>query len=147
MKTPKTWVIVCNGDIARVFAFTARGKPIAALDDEVWHAPEVNEAADMPGMTHSSTGPSQHRMAPHTGPDKGLEAFAVDIADRLAKALKAARFERLIVVSAPRLLGRLRERLDDAVRASIWVEIDRDLTRVPVEQIERALEDRLFPVS
>ena len=144
MKQDKTWVIVTNSETARLFEFFGRVKPIVPLKDHVWHAPEINEDADMPGVTHSSVGQSQRKLAPHTGPDKQADAFAHLIADKLARAAQSGAFERLIIIAAPRMIGLLRAQLEPSVQAMVDAEIDKDLTHMPVEKVEHALKDAMF---
>lgn len=144
MKPKKTRVIVANGDTARNFELGARIAALVPLDDHVWTAPEINAFADSPGMTHSRVGPSQHRMDPRTEPeDRELDAFARVIGDNLSASLRKGEFERLVIAAAPRMMGALRDHLDMAVRATVWVEIDKDYTRLPLEKLGAALEQHL----
>ncbi len=144
MKHPKTWVVVANAETARLFDFGGRLQPLVPQADHVWHAPEINESADVQGVTHSSVGQSQHRLAPHTGPDKQADAFATEIAQRLDMAEKSDAFERLILIAAPRMLGIVRDKLNGPVRAKIWTEIDKDFTHMPLEKIDEALKSQLY---
>jgi protein required for attachment to host cells len=141
MKPKKTWVVVANGDMARLFDLPARNTPLVPLDNHVWIAPENNEYADTQGMSHSSVGSSQRRMAPRTEPeDQALDAFARVISENLSAACKREEFERLALAAAPRLMGYLREHLDTDVRAKIWMEIDRDFTHLPLDKLRKVLE-------
>ncbi|SDZ34197.1 Protein required for attachment to host cells [Jannaschia faecimaris] len=145
MKRTKTWVIVADGQTARLFDLPFdRRKPLIPLEDHVWDALPTNAPADAQGVTHSSVGSSQHRLAPHNAPDKGPDGFAGEIASRLAASLKSGAFEKLVVVAAPRMMGFLRDRLDAETRASIWMEIDKDFTQMPLEKIDAALRKHLF---
>mgnify|MGYP000306622490 CR=1 FL=1 len=144
MKQKKTWVVVANGDKARLFDLPARNTPLVPLDDHVWKAPEIHEYADTQGMSHSSVGSSQRRMAPRTEPDdQALDAFARDISEKLSAARKREEFERLALAAAPRLMGYLREHLDSDVKATIWMEIDRDFTHLPLDELRKVLEPHL----
>lgn len=145
MRHKKTWVIVANGDTARLFDMAARFAPLVPLQDHVWTAPEINEYADSQGMSHSSVGPSQRRMTPRTEPDaQALEAFARLISVRLAKALSEGKFEQLVIAAAPRLMGFLRDQLDPAVKETIWLEIDKDFAQLPLDKFRRAVEPHLY---
>lgn len=145
MKPKKTWVIVANGEIVRLFDLPVRTGPLAPLDDHVWNAPETNDYADTQGMSHSSVGPAQRRLSPRTEPeDRALDEFARVISDKLADALQSGSFEQLVIVAAPRLMGFLRDHLSDAVRATIWVEIDKDFTRMPLDKLNNLLVQHLY---
>lgn len=146
MKRTKTWVIVADGDSARLFDLPGRNAELVPLEDHVWTAPDINEYADSQGMSHSSVGPSQHRMTPRTEPDElSLDAFARVISDKLLDALRDGRYERLVLTAAPRLMGFLRNHLDPAVRETVWMEIDKDFAPLPLDKLDKALEPHLFP--
>ncbi len=143
MKSPKTWVIAANGQMARLFDLPRKGASPVPLEDHVWTAPPHAEFSDAQGMTQSRVGPSQHRMAPRTGPDLSEQAFARDIAGKLAAAQRSGQFERLVVAAAPRMLGQLRDQMDNSVQKAIWFEIDKDLTQLPLETFGKALEKHM----
>lgn len=143
MKYPKTWIIVSNSEIARLFDFTGPRQPLVPLEDHVWYAPEISTFDDKQGMGHSRVGPSQHRMASHTGPDKKSDAFATTIAENLATAMKSGAFERLVLVATPKMLGLLRDRLTSPIKERIWVEIDKDLTNLSLEKVDATVKAHL----
>ncbi|MDU8944197.1 host attachment protein [Ovoidimarina sediminis] len=145
MKAKTTRVIVANGDTARVFELRGRNTPLVPLEGHVWKAPAVNDYADDPGMSHSRVGPSQHRMDPRTASeDLALDAFARDTGERLLASLRKGEFEQLVIVAAPRLMGFLRNHLDTSVRATIWMEIDKDFTHLPLEKLGETLKSHLY---
>lgn len=146
MKNKKKWVIVANGDIARLFDLPARNAPLVPLDNHVWIAPEVNDYSDSQGFSHSSVGSSQRRMAPRTdSSDLALEAFARVIGEKLKEAYQRGDFEHLVVAAAPRLMGHLREHMDPTVKAAVNLEIDKDFANLPLEKLTNALEPHIFP--
>ncbi|MGH6943019.1 MAG: host attachment protein, partial [Geminicoccaceae bacterium] len=101
-------------------------------------------ASDRPGRSFDSAGQGRHAMEPPTDPQRYAKyAFARELAHRLEEAVHAHRFDRLVVVAAPRTLGDLRDLLPDAVKAKIVAEIDKDLTQVPVHDLSRHLDDVL----
>ena len=63
---------------------------------------------------------------------------------KLAIALRAGNYERLIIAAAPRLMGYLRDHLDIAVRATIRVEVDKDFAQWPLEKLGKALAPHLY---
>ena len=146
MKPTKTWVIVANGDTARLFNWPGRNASLIPLDDHVWTAPEGNERADSPGMTFASVGNSPHRMALQTEADNlKLEGFARDVSDRLAESLDSGHYERLVIAAAPRFLGFLRNHMNRAVLAKVWIEIDKDFTHLPLTKLDATLAPYFFP--
>jgi protein required for attachment to host cells len=140
MRNKKTRVVVANGRKARLFDWETRKDPLVPAADHLWTAAEPAEHADAQGMTHSRVGPSRHRLAPHNDSEEiALDDFARQIGDRLAGSLQDGDYERLLLVAAPRLMGRLRDHLSPEVRAVTWQEIDKDLTHLPRTELDEAL--------
>ncbi len=48
-------------------------------------------------------------------------------------------FDRVILVAPPATLGDLREALSDHVRAAVYAELDKDLTKTPVAELPQHL--------
>lgn len=67
------------------------------------------------------------------------ERFAKEIAERLYKNAHAGRFESLILVAPPQVLGEMRKELHPEVAKRIVSEVSKDLTKHPVDQIEALL--------
>jgi protein required for attachment to host cells len=79
-------------------------------------------------------------MEPPTDPQRYAKyEFARELAERLEEAVHAHRFERLVLVAAPKTLGDLRELLPDPVKSRVVAEIDKDLTRVPLRDLPKHL--------
>jgi protein required for attachment to host cells len=68
------------------------------------------------------------------------ERFAKDLADRLRSWALENRFSALVLVADPRTLGVLRAELHKAVRERLTGEVDKDLTQMPVDEIEAVLK-------
>jgi protein required for attachment to host cells len=66
-------------------------------------------------------------------------AFAARLAQQLGEWAAANRFDKLVVIAAPQMLGLLRAAWDTRVAASIIAEIDKDLTGLPVARIETVI--------
>jgi protein required for attachment to host cells len=83
-------------------------------------------------------------MEPRTDPQRYAEyAFARDLSDHLEKAANEHRFDRLVVVAAPKALGDLRELLPKTVHGKIVAEIAKDLTNVPTRDLGKHLDEHL----
>lgn len=143
MKSRKTWVLVANGQTARVLENTGPGKGLHAVSGKVWHAPEKDAFESEQGMTNNSVGRAMHRMAPHNAPDKEESAFAEDLAARLSKALAAGEFDDLVLTAAPKMLGLLRPVLDAQLQASVIAEVPKDLVKTPEIDLKDHFSDML----
>jgi protein required for attachment to host cells len=67
------------------------------------------------------------------------DRFIGDVADALYRQVHAGRFETLIVVAPPKVLGGLRKAFHKEVSDRISAEVPKDLTKHPVHDIERLL--------
>ena len=67
------------------------------------------------------------------------QRFAGNIAEALEKVHHTTPIKSLIVVAPPRALANLRQAFSDSLKRSIVAEIDKDLTKHPLAEIERLL--------
>lgn len=67
------------------------------------------------------------------------EEFASQIVAELAVFLRDKRFNEFMVVASPTFLGVLRDKIDDHLRSMIAAEIPKNLTDMPVDEIQKAL--------
>ena len=66
--------------------------------------------------------------------------FAAEAAEMLKTRALQGEFESLVVVAPPKTLGELRKHYHKEVEKRIAAEVPKDLTNVPVEEIERILQ-------
>lgn len=100
------------------------------------------QGTDRPGR-YNDVGPG-HKSALETTDWHRFEKeqFAKEMADRLYRQAHAGRFDRLVVVAPPAILGRLRQEFHGEVAKRVIAEIDKDLTRHPVGEIEKLITRR-----
>jgi protein required for attachment to host cells len=65
--------------------------------------------------------------------------FAGDVAQALEQRHAAGEFGALVVVAPPRTLAELRRSFSGGLQAKVIAEVDKDLTKHPVHEIERLL--------
>jgi protein required for attachment to host cells len=139
-----TWVLIADGARARLLA---QGRPFdplkPALDQEELTGSTAQSkeiGTDRPGRSFDSAGQGRHAMAPPTDPQRYAKfSFARELAERLEDAVHEGRFDRLVLVAAPKTLGDLRELLPAPVKARVVAEIDKDLTHVPARELRKHL--------
>jgi protein required for attachment to host cells len=68
------------------------------------------------------------------------DRFAAEAAEILKRRALRNEFESLVVVAPPRTLGELRKHYHKEVEKRLAAEVAKDLTNVPVEEIERILQ-------
>jgi CBS domain-containing protein/protein required for attachment to host cells len=92
-----------------------------------------------PGRVHQSMGPARSAVEQTDWHDQEEQAFLKALASRLHVALSKGETRALIMVTAPRALGVLREVYSPAVRKAIRAELGKDLVNVPIHEIEKQL--------
>jgi protein required for attachment to host cells len=136
------WVVVCDGAKALILE-NAGDEKFPNLKTREVHThgnPPVRE----PG-TAAIPRPHQTKGIGHAPPvESGLRddrerTFLEDVADRLHAALGAGEAKRFVLVAPPKALGALREALSPAVRQATKCEVDKDLVKLPVYEIEKHL--------
>jgi protein required for attachment to host cells len=142
LKLPhEAWVLVCDGRKAlflrnegdRLFPNLKVRQVLHGKDNPATH----EQGTDRPGRvamgTHRSATEQTdwHEIAEHR--------FASEISAALARLHHAEPLAGLVIVAPPRTLADLRHALPKDVRAAVLEEIDKDLTKMPADAIERHL--------
>jgi protein required for attachment to host cells len=139
MKSIVTWVVLANTRNASVLVNLGPGKGISPLQGCYWNAEVSPEFRDKAGIGHSIAGPS---TAAVDDGDLQLESdrrFAKQVTQDLEQAFASKKFDRLIIISGPRMLGLLRASLSNQLRAGLNGEIAKDLSALPLNVIEKHL--------
>lgn len=133
------WVLTANGVGYTVFAHDKKFAPLSQIKRVDWpggRTPARDIDADRPGRTFDSGGQGRHAMEPRTNAHEEEEQrLARDIADALAEAQQTGAYRSLIIIAAPRLLGKLRDQLPPAVRQTVVAEVDKDLTAYDANEL------------
>lgn len=140
MKPTKTWIVVADGDQAKIFEHDGPGHGLHAVDglqleQERLKAQDI--MADKPGRSFSSAGPNTRSAVDYrTDPVEARERrFVERLADLLEARHAAGDFDRLVIAAAPAALGDLRPALSESVRGAILAELPKDLTNIPTARL------------
>jgi protein required for attachment to host cells len=136
------WVVVCDGKKALVFenAGDAKFPNLKTLEVFQQEDPKTSEqGTDAPGRAINSIDSRRSAMEQTDWHEQAEERFLKRLAGHLDSVLNAGRAKSLIVVAPPRALGVLRQSYSHNVHAALRAEIDKDLVRLPVYQIEKHL--------
>jgi len=143
MQVPhKAWVLVADGE--RFVVFENHGDAdlidLRVVDDERIENPAGHlQGTDRPGrLSDPSTG---QKSAVESTNWHVLEKqnFAEMTAEKLNDWALGKHFRDLVVIADPRTLGSLRAHYSQPVKDALRKEIDKDLTHLPVNEIEQAL--------
>jgi len=97
------------------------------------------QGTDKPGRTAASAGTARSALEETDWHRLGEERFAAEIAATLYRLAHANKFEALVVVAPPKVLGNLRKAFHKEVVDRITAEIPKELTSHTVPDIERLL--------
>ena len=97
------------------------------------------QGTDKPGRAFASAGTASSAMEETDWHQLGEDRFAVDIADTLYRLAHANKFEALVVVAPPKVLGTLRKAFHKEVVDRITGELPKNLTSHTIPDIEKLL--------
>ena len=147
MKKVTTWVLVADSSHARVFENTGPGTGLAPVPEgsmERQSRPDREIASDRPGRSFDSHGQGRHAMAYGTDPaEHEKREFARVVAVWIDDAAQSGKFDRLVVVAAPKTLGDLRSMLSPAAQKRLACDLDKDLTASDASEIIDALSNKI----
>lgn len=135
MKPKTTWVLLANSKRAQAVACKRVYGKLEIEAQMDWSAKPPLEYADRQGYTHSSVGPSQHRMAPRNSESPNDQDFAKSILGDLLEAHREKQFDRLVITAAPHMLGALRAAQSSDLKALVDAEKAVDLTQTPADKL------------
>jgi protein required for attachment to host cells len=146
VKLPEgAWVVVCDGRKALVLENIGDADyPDLRMRDVDKQAdpPTSQLGTDRPGRSHQSANNRRSSMEETDLHEQAEVEFLNDLVRRLDAALLSKTVKDLIIVAPPRALGALRKVYSDHIRSALVAEIDKDLTTMPVDQIEKHLVGR-----
>jgi protein required for attachment to host cells len=137
MATKTVWVIAADASRARVLQVASRNKlaEVTRLDnpegrmrdrDLITDAYPRNRGAGGPGSDPQQTSPVEH----------ATDRFVKRIGDYLEKARTAHRYDELVVIAPPQLLGSLRKELGKEVGRLVAEELPKDLSMLSRHELE-----------
>jgi protein required for attachment to host cells len=101
--------------------------------------PTHDQGTDRPGRSHASVGPGRSSVAQTDWHMLEEHRFAHEVAAALEKTVRERGVEALFIVAPPRALADLRKAFHPDVKKRIVAEIDKDLTKHPLYDIEKHL--------
>ena len=101
--------------------------------------PTHEQGTDKPGRSHSSVGPGRSAVAQTDWHDLEEHNFTRRVAQALEKLVRDTGVEALLIAAPPRTLADLRQAFHKDIKARIIAEVDKDLTKEPVYEIEKHL--------
>ena len=142
----KLWVVVADQSKARIFTIDdPRGALLEVCELEHPEALEREQklTSDRPGRSFDSMGHGRHAMGAKVEPGKQETIrFAKQVADYVQAAHNKGRFDRMLLVAGPPILGALRENLKGLSGVKIS-EFEKNLGQYDAAEIRKHLPERL----
>ena len=140
MKAKVTWIVIADGNQAKVFEHDGPGKGLRALKDLQFEQEPLKASdimADKPGRSFASAGPGSRSSMEYSSDPVALRErkFIEKFADVLNEKQSQGKFDRLVIAAAPAALGDIRPALSDQVKETILAEMPKDLTNIPVPKL------------
>jgi protein required for attachment to host cells len=138
------WVVVCDGAKALVLENAGDAKFPNLKTVEIFQQkdlPTHELGSEKPGRTMSSVGHGRSAYEQTDWHNQQEETFLTALAHRLDAAVTAGKIKSLIVVAPPRALGVLRPAYSHGLKKAVRAEMDKDLVKLPVYEIEKHLTD------
>jgi protein required for attachment to host cells len=136
------WVVVCDGAKALVLENAGDAVFPNLRTRQVYEhkaAKTHEQGSDAPGRSVNSVGAMRSAMEQTDWHAQDEQQFLTDLARRLDAAVTAGNAKALIMVAPPRALGLIRQAYSPRLREAVRAEIDKDLVRMPVHEIEKHL--------
>ncbi len=136
------WVVVCDGAKALVLENVGDAKfpNLKTLEViEQKDLPTHELGTDQPGRAFNSANTMRSAVGQTDWHDQNERQFLTHLAQHLDQALSAGRIKSIIMVAPPRALGMLRPVYSHALKGAVRAELDKDLVKHPVHDIEKHL--------
>jgi protein required for attachment to host cells len=139
-----TQALILVGDGEKAIFLRNKGSPDdirLEVENILWHDNPASheQGTDKPGRVFASAGTARSAMEETDWHQLGEERFASEIARMLYTLAHANKFEALVVVTPPKVLGRLRKEFHKEVIDRITGELPKELTTHYLRDIERVL--------
>lgn len=136
------WVVVCDGAKALILENAGDAKfPNLKTRDVFEHKAAATHdlGTDAPGRTGGAPGPGRASVGQTDWHTQEEESFLADLVGKLDQAVEAHEVKSVIMIAPPRALGFLRQTYGNGLKGAIRAEIDKDLVKMPVHEIEKYL--------
>jgi protein required for attachment to host cells len=156
-----TWILVADGKQAQVYvrerverrmppsfaeSISHEPMPVADMCWEAESADQYQVGRNATGMVFSSGGSARHMSEPHMDARAEVKQhLAVLVAGELDMAKAQKRFDRLVLVAPPKMLGEIKKHLGKAVLKSVVAELPKELTHYEGAELLEHLQGVLQP--
>jgi len=137
------WVVVCDGKKALVLENAGDEKFLNLKTREVHEQADLStheQGTDVPGRAINSLDSRRSAVEQTDWHDQAEQKFLHKLVGHLEAEVRAGKTKALVMVAPPRALGMLRQVYPPNLRGALRAEVDKDLVKLPVHEIEKHLE-------
>lgn len=138
------WILVANQAEAQIYTASRLPgslSPVQTLKHEEGSARARDLTSDAPGRVHDRMGSSRHSMEPDTGvKEEQRRRFVKEVIDRLQAARLNGKFDQLVLLAAPAVLGVIRKTMSADLERAVIREIPKDVIGQGLDRIELQLQ-------
>jgi protein required for attachment to host cells len=137
MATKTVWIVAADASRARVLQVASRTKlaEVASLDNPEGRMHDRDLTTDAHPRMRGTDGPASDRQEA-SATEHATEIFAKRIGDYLEKARSKHRYDKLVVIAPPHLLGALRKEYGKEVGKLVSQEVSKDLSWLSKQELE-----------
>jgi protein required for attachment to host cells len=148
MTAAKVWVVVADERDALVFEAARANEPLRSVTQIENPAAQLADReleSDRPGRGFSSATGHRHALGGERSSQRHSQTdFAKRIADLVEQARHSHKFDRLVLLAGPRMLGLMRDALSSTTRAQIVAEAAKDLVHSDPAAIRQQVPNEAF---
>jgi len=136
--------LVLVGDGRKALFLRNKGTPrevelVVEREMQRSNPPTHEQGTDRPGRKNGADGVSRGAIEQTDWHDRAEEHFAAQIAQTLYEMEHAHKFNELVVVAPPKMLGDLRAAFHPEVTQCVVAEVAKDLTSHPIPELAKVL--------
>lgn len=141
--TKGSWVIVADSEKAMVLENTGDTARPDLRQINRKEAGEVVMNSDRPGRVQESMTTSRSAMETPDFARLNAEAMVADLIDELDRKAARGKVPQIVIVAPPQVLGAIRDKMGEHLRACVVAEIDKTLTKHPTAKIAEIVAEEL----
>jgi protein required for attachment to host cells len=138
MKKPRLWYVIADGGRARFVERDEEGayRTLSSFVSTELHKSAHELGRDRPARVKESASPARSAVEPRRDlHEAAKEDFIRTVAAELATQLKDGKFNELVLVAPPSVIGELKESLSKPTAKLVVKELHKDLTKVPDHEL------------
>ena len=138
MKKPRLWYVIADGGRARIVERDEEGafRTLSSFVSTELHKSAHELGRDRPARVKESANPARHAVEPRRDlHEAAKEDFIRTVAETLAAELKDGKFDELVLVAPPGVIGELKGSLTKPTAKAVVKELHKDLTRIPDHEL------------